>query len=160
MKLLVERLKTGNISITAASWESVDNCIHSFAIRIQSLAVRHQVGIFTNFVQPENLNWNWKFPLPPCNISWFYALIYQYGSHVHSIIGLLGIFEWVHNTGSDAKIRTSLYKWAWKILAKDTENLTALTSSMANRSEAIIAADGLQKISNSFRLLTFNPWSY
>ena len=64
------------------------------------------------------------------------------------------------NTGSDTKICTSLYKWAWKILSRDTETLAALTYSMANRCEAIIAADGMQKISNSFRLLTLNPWSY
>ena len=159
MKLLVERLKTGNISITAASWESVDNCIHSFAIRIQSLAVRHQVGIFTNFVQPENLNWNWKFPLPPCNISWFYALIYQYGSHVHSIIGLLGIFEWVHNTGSDAKIRTSLYKWAWKILSRDCDlSCSDLLHGQQMWGHNCCKWDA--KLSNSYRLLTLNPWSY
>ena len=64
------------------------------------------------------------------------------------------------NSGSDTKIPTSLYKWAWIILARDTETLVALTYSMANRCEAIIATDGMQKISNSFRLLTLNPWSY
>ena len=43
------------------------------------------------------------------------------------------------------KIRTSLYKLAWINLARDTETLAALTYSMANRCEAIIAADGMQK---------------
>ena len=46
---------------------------------------------------------------------------------------------------------------AWKILARDTETLAALTYSMTNRCEAIIAANGIQKISNSFRLLSLNP---
>ena len=59
--------------------------------------------------------------------------------------------------GRTKKICTSLFKWAWKILARDTENLAALTYSMANRCEAIIAADGMQKISNRFRLSNLNP---
>ena len=45
-----EGLHAANIAATPR--QRVDNRVHSLAVRVQRLPVRHQVGVLANLVQP------------------------------------------------------------------------------------------------------------